>query len=468
MNWLTVEAISRIAVEHLFNAIPAGFVIAFFAWALLRLLRRQNSGTRFAVWFVALLSVVAFPFLSVFGKYARGSGISHPPLTVPQSWAYFTFALWASGACAGLLRLSVGVWRMQALRRRCSPLETGCFAASVGKTISAMASASGSPIRIATSDEVRVPSAIGLWKRTIVLPAWTVRELPAADLNAILLHEFAHLRRGDDWTNLIQKIVRALFFFHPAVWWIDDRLSTEREMACDDAVLAETGNPHGYATCLVSLLEKSLAHRGWSMAQAAVNRAREASLRLAQILSKTRPTATRVWTPAVGMVGVFSVLCLATLPHAPRLIAFDGDAKTQAFSPRHSETVASVTSQGLEAAHEARIIPARMTFSPASQPVTTESHVARHLRMAVVSKSIAKTEAPFMAQRLNSEQPIPRLIAARASADQEIGPEYQTLIFIETARSMGSSGPVVMQVWSVTWIRATSEMMKQVPVANSI
>jgi hypothetical protein len=276
------------------------------------------------------------------------------------------------------------------------------------------------------------------------------------------------LRRGDDWTNLIQKIVRALFFFHPAVWWIDDRLSTEREMACDDAVLAETGNPHGYATCLVSLLEKSLAHRGWSMAQAAVNRAREASLRLAQILSKTRPTATRVWTPAVGMVGVFSVLCLATLPHAPRLIAFDGDAKTQAFSPRHSETVASVTSQGLEAAHQARIIPARMTFSQASQPVTTESHVAPHLRMAVVSKSIAKTEAPLMAQRLHSEQPIPRLIAARASADQEIGPEYQTLIFIETARSMGSSGQVVMQVWSVTWMRATSEMMKQVPVANSI
>ena len=135
-------------------------------------------------------------------------------------------------------------------------------------------------------------------------------------------HELAHLRRGDDWTNLIQKIVRALFFFHPAVWWIENRLSVEREMACDDAVLAETANPHGYASCLVSLLEKSLAHRlshkQWSMAQAAVHRAREASLRLAQILDTNRPVATRVWRPALGMVGSFSVVCLvASAARAP-------------------------------------------------------------------------------------------------------------------------------------------------------
>src|SRR4029077_20059958 len=165
--------------------------------------------------------------------------------------------------------------------------------------------------------------------RTIVLPAWALRELPPQDLNVILLHEFAHLRRWDDWTNLVQKIVRALFFFHPAVWWIEKRISVEREMACDDAVLAETANPHGYATCLVSLLEKSLAHRlgqrQWqgSMAQAAVHRAREASLRLAQIIDKNRPAATRVCKPALGIVGVFSVACLMTLPLSPQFVAFD-------------------------------------------------------------------------------------------------------------------------------------------------
>ena len=111
-------------------------------------------------------------------------------------------------------------------------------------------------------------------------------------------------------------------------------LSVEREMACDDAVLAETANPHGYATCLVSLLEKSMAHRAqWSMAQAAVDRAREASLRLAQILDKNRPAATRVWKPALGMVGVFSMVCLMALPHAPQFVAFDYGATAGNINP---------------------------------------------------------------------------------------------------------------------------------------
>ena len=65
-----------------------------------------------------------------------------------------------------------------------------------------------------------------------------MQELSTLELNAILLHELAHLRRRDDWTNLIQKIVGALLFFHPAVWWIEKKLALEREMACDDLVLA--------------------------------------------------------------------------------------------------------------------------------------------------------------------------------------------------------------------------------------
>src|SRR6202011_3024466 len=95
----------------------------------------------------------------------------------------------------------------------------------------------------------------------VVIPAWARQELSTTELQAILLHELAHLRRWDDWTNLVQKIVGALLFFHPAVWWIEQRLSLEREMACDDVVLAETVSPRGYAECLLSLAEKSLLRR---------------------------------------------------------------------------------------------------------------------------------------------------------------------------------------------------------------
>ena len=96
-----------------------------------------------------------------------------------------------------------------------------------------------------------------------------VKELSTAELNSILIHELAHLRRWDDWTNLGQQILKALLFFHPAVWWIESKLALEREMACDDAVLAKTANPRGYAQCLISVAEKSFARRGLALAQAA-------------------------------------------------------------------------------------------------------------------------------------------------------------------------------------------------------
>ena len=293
MNPLLFQTLAQISVERVLNALPAGLLIAFFAWALLRLVKKQNSGTRFAVWFLALLAVVALPLLGAFEdqhaiamvsaiSYIIPSGHIRPALTIPGQWAVFIFLLWAAGAFVAMVRLVTGLWHLRELRRSCTPIVRGDLDPLVCRSVD-MIRMSGS-ITVASSDQVRVPAAIGFWKRTIVLPTWAVEELPAADLNAILLHELAHLQRGDEWTNLIQKIVRSLFFFHPAVWWIEKQLSVEREMACDDAVLEQTANPRGYASCLISLLEKSLAHRGWSMAQSAVHRAHEASMRLAQIL----------------------------------------------------------------------------------------------------------------------------------------------------------------------------------------
>ena len=366
MNWLSVQTVAQISVERILHALPEGFLIALFAWALLRVLRRQNSGTRFAVWFLALLTVAALPVLGGIGegRVLMAAGMSsgtasgmpsvnswgslRPAITIPGRWALVVFLAWALGTCMAMMRLVAGLWRLRRLRRSCTPIVAADLDPAVRKTVEAIGASgsmiSSNSIMIATSECVRVPAAIGFWKRTIVLPAWTLRELPAQDLNVILLHEFAHLRRWDDWTNLIQKIVRALFFFHPAVWWIEKRISVEREMACDDAVLAETANPRGYATCLVSLLEKSLAQRRWSMAQAAVHRAREASLRLAQILDKNRPAATRVWKPALGIVGVFSIFCLALLPLAPQFVAFDRGALASHSDPVDSAAVSPSSS----------------------------------------------------------------------------------------------------------------------------
>jgi len=99
--------------------------------------------------------------------------------------------------------------------------------------------------------------ATGFFRPMIVIPAWALGELSTEELKVVLLHEAAHLERWDDWTNLTQKVLRALFFFHPVVWWLESKLALEREMACDDLVVAATSSPRAYAECLVSLAEKS-------------------------------------------------------------------------------------------------------------------------------------------------------------------------------------------------------------------
>src|SRR6202521_3890630 len=488
MNWLSVQTVAQISVERILNALPEGFLIALFAWALLRVLPRQNSGTRFAVWFLALLTVAALPGLggigegqarmvagmSSFMSSANSWGSLRPAITIPGRWALSVFLIWALGASVAMMRLLAGLWRLRQLRRSCTPIIAADLDPAVRKTVEAIGASgsiiSSNSIMIPTSECGRVPAAMGFWKRTIVLPGWTLRELPAQDLNVILLHEFAHLRRSDDWTNLIQKIVRALLFFHPAVWWIEKRISVEREMACDDAVLAETANPRGYATCLVSLLEKSLAQRRWSMAQAAVHRAREASLRLAQILDKNRPAATRVWKPALGIVGVFSIFCLALLPLAPQFVAFDRGALASHSDPVHSAAVSPSSFEPLlqpsvKAAAALRTGESSSVGTTASLGTTARIIPARVHEHAVAGQQLARAHG--VAARPNAAQPPERLVEASASADQKTVPEFRTLIFIEATqyRNSDSTGWSV-QVWRVMLVSSVRDRLAGGALAN--
>ena len=484
MNWFSLQTVAQISVERILNALPEGFLIAIFAWALLRILRKQNAGTRFAVWFLALLTVATLPVLGGFGA-GRGlvaSGMSsawlnswgslRPAITIPSQWALFVFVAWALGASAAVLRLATGIWRLRQLRRSCTAIVAADLDPALRKTVDAIGASRSTSITIATSEGVRVPAAIGFCRRTIVLPAWALRELPPEDLNVILLHEFAHLRRWDDWTNLIQKIVRALFFFHPAVWWIENRLAVEREMACDDAVLAETANPLGYASCLVSLLEKNLAHRladkRWSMAQAAVHRAREASLRLAQILDKNRPVATRVWKPALGMVGTFSMVCLMALPFAPQFVAFDRGIPVDS-----DHAYSAGISQPSLPVRTAAIIPVALrTGESSSLGVMAKMTTARTVHPPVLTGDGGEQKlspARLVAVRLNAAPPRERVVGANARVDQEVVPQFRTLVLIEAMQYVTSDSSVLsVQVWRVTLVTQVPERLARAPVANSI
>ena len=121
-------------------------------------------------------------------------------------------------------------------------------------------------VEIRLSDALDAPSVIGFFRPAVVIPRSLWNELAPEDLKQIILHEMAHLERGDDWTNLLQKLLRALCPLNPALFWAERHLCREREQACDDAVLDAAGNARAYATCLANLAENRLVRRITSLA----------------------------------------------------------------------------------------------------------------------------------------------------------------------------------------------------------
>jgi beta-lactamase regulating signal transducer with metallopeptidase domain len=451
-----LQSLAQFSSERILNCAIEGLGIAVLAWILLRVIGRQNSGTRFAVWFAALLGIAALP---LFGKLASSGAelTRQSEITMPASWALYIFAGWALAAAAGLVRVAAGFWHLHRLRKTCVPLEVATLDPLLQKTLQEFSSPRA--VELCVSDRLRVPTAIGFVRPLVVLPSWTMQELSPTELNAILLHELAHLRRWDDWTNLVQKVLGALFFFHPAVWWIEKNLALEREMACDDMVLAKTASPRVYAECLVSLAEKSLLRRGLTLAQAAVNRMRQVSLRVSQILDVNRPSATRVWRPAPVLLTGVSAVCLMAFSNTPRLVSFqDGAARDGSVASLVSREapVASGYSEAMPISP--RVIPARLEMKPGAASLS-----------AVVAKTNTKTgtDRPAFAPAKPRTQ---RVTFVRAGADDH-AVAFRTLVFIVETPSLrdDASGDVVwrLSVWQVTVVRQVKQRVDPGVIAKS-
>lgn len=451
MSWLGMQDIAKISVERMLNSLPEGLLIALFAWLLLRLIGRQNAGTRFAVWFMALIAVVGLSFPAGFGMrhvlplLAAHHGNSQ--VIISTFWAMAIFAVWMFAALVALARVAAGLWQVWMIRRNCTVVDLSQFNPEIEEILQQYGA--GRQVCLAVSEKVKVPAAIGFWKPAIMLPAWTLRELTPNELKPILIHELTHLRRRDDWTNLLQKMARAIFFFHPAVWWIDARLSLEREMACDDTVLAITGNPRAYASCLIELLEKSCARRGWTMAQAAVHRAQELSLRITKILDAKRPATTQIWKPALGFASVFSIACFALSYCAPHLVAV---GPNQSVSAARMATIKTPLPAGDidRMSAPAAVIPASFHI-----PTPAPKHLAMSRKTAKRHSSSRPVPTKLLAQFPQSQLPqqgvAPQMVMAKAvelTAEKNASPVAQMVVFVETAEfGYGDSPQMNAAVW---------------------
>ena len=102
---------------------------------------------------------------------------------------------------------------------------------------------------------VEVPTVIGWLRPVVLMPASALSGMGPQQLEAILAHELAHIRRHDYLVNLLQTLVETLLFYHPAVWWLSGRIRVERENCCDDLAVSLCGDPYTYAKALADLEE---------------------------------------------------------------------------------------------------------------------------------------------------------------------------------------------------------------------
>ncbi len=196
------------------------------------------------------------------------------------------------------------------MKRRCRPFGTANAGASMPWQNSAQT------VPVVLCDEIPGAAAFGLGRPYIAVSPPLASRLTAEELEQVILHEYAHLCRRDDWTRLFQALIMPLVWLHPAAHLIARELEIEREAACDDWVVAGARSPRGYATCLARVAEIRLA-AGRSLAPALLGATPVLVQRVDRLLNGKRRRSRRAsWciaAPIAGVLGGCAVL-LTTLP----------------------------------------------------------------------------------------------------------------------------------------------------------
>jgi beta-lactamase regulating signal transducer with metallopeptidase domain len=116
------------------------------------------------------------------------------------------------------------------------------------------------PVRLVISSVVDVPVVMGWLRPMVLVPAAALTRMPPEHIQALLAHELAHIRRHDYLVNVLQRVVEAVLFYHPAVWWVSNHIRRERELCCDDLAVAASGDALSYAHALADLELSRPAH----------------------------------------------------------------------------------------------------------------------------------------------------------------------------------------------------------------
>ena len=173
-------------------------------------------------------------------------------------------AFWLVGVFCLTLRTIGGWWLIRKLRH--SSLQKASHTLRIG--LDRIRLQMGIPrfVDLRLSSRIAGPLTVGVIRPLILLPITALTSLSPEQLEVVLAHELAHIRRADYFWNILQTMIETLFFFHPAVWWISRRLREQRELCCDDIAVQTCQDPAVYAAALLRLEEERKMHLHLAMA----------------------------------------------------------------------------------------------------------------------------------------------------------------------------------------------------------
>ena len=243
----------------------------------LRCVRRLNAATKHLIWCGLLVAITwlgcaSSPFVALVAlkgcasdalQASGGRGLqpcrelagAEPLLYIPSApdhlLTIFT-GIWAAIALVNLLRLLPSLHAVYALRDRCR-----AFPPDVEAQLPLWleAKAQGRQTELTICDDVGGATVLGFQRPCIAIPSALIDALTRHELDQVVLHEHAHVHRRDDWARLLQTLLMSILWIHPAALLVSRALDREREMACDEWVVARTGLPKAYARCLARAAE---------------------------------------------------------------------------------------------------------------------------------------------------------------------------------------------------------------------
>lgn len=266
MAWLDVALIEQLGMT-LMHFLWQGLLIGALYWLTLIIVRPASAKARYNLAVATLMTLGSTPILTFLYLGSAGAGaatglasestavmqlvVSASEPIKASSLLAWTVAGWLAGVLMLSVRLILGWHYIIKLRRSARRQALAHLSPLLDQLRHSMAIQKS--VVLAVSDRVRSPVVVGWLKPLILFPPALISRLSPAQVEMILAHELAHIRRHDHLINLVQTVIETLLFYHPVVALVSRRIRVERENACDDLAVSSTGNRLAYVEMLAAL-----------------------------------------------------------------------------------------------------------------------------------------------------------------------------------------------------------------------